>query len=120
MILITRSKDQSLILKQNLIDKGFQTIIYPLFDIVFYKKNTFSKIFFNSNKVKNILITSSNAINYLESLNLSKNIQILSIGNQTSKNLENLGYSNIKTAKDSAQSLLNLAKSQISKKDMTL
>ena len=121
LILITRDQEKSLTLSKALQNKGFKTIIFPLFRVLSNKISFFQNIIFKINS-KNIVfvISSSNSINYLEQIKLNKNIPIFSIGENTTKNLEKLGYKNIKTAQNSAVSLLKLVKNSISKKNLVI
>ncbi len=120
MILITRNKEKSLILDQELQNKGFKTIIWPLFKVIYRKISIFHTTLLKFYNIQAIIISSSNAINYLEKLKFNKNIQIFAISNKTASNLQERGYHNIKTAQNSAKSLLELTKNNSNKKGLLL
>jgi len=121
MILITRDYENSLELSQNLQNKGFKSIIFPLFTIITKKFAIFDKIFLKFyQKSKTILISSSNAIPYLEKLNFDRNIKIFAVGQKTADKLLKLNYKNIQIAQNSAKSLLNLAYKKVNKTDLVI
>ncbi len=120
MILVTRNQDKSLELSQKLRDKGFATITYPLFQVLVNKISIPDKIFFNKNPIDAVVISSNNAIKYLQEIQLSKNIAIFTIGENTANNLQELGYSNIKKAQNSAISLLELVKNCVNKQEQII
>lgn len=118
LTLITRDYEKSIKLAQAFKDKGLSTIIFPLFRLSTNKISFFSKIIFkiNSHNIA-FAISSSNAIPYLDQVQLNKNIRIFAIGEKTAKNLEESGYKNVKFAENSVISLLELVKNYVSKKD---
>jgi uroporphyrinogen-III synthase len=120
MILVTRDQEKSIILAQKLRNKGLKTIICPLFKVKHIKVSLLNKILFRLFRPKTILITSSNSIDYLEHLKLSKSTNILSVGVNTTQNLKTLGYDNIQTANNSAESLFDLAKQELTKNKLAL
>lgn len=120
MILITRNEEKSLFLSKKLQKKGFKTIIYPLFTIIPGKISFLQKFLLKFSKIQAVLLTSSNAIPYLEKIKLDKNIKIFAVGNETATNLQKLGYKNIKKGQNSAYSLLKLAQKNLNKKDLIL
>lgn len=102
-ILITRPKKEAKILAKKLENIGFETVIQSLFSI----KTNSPQEFYNNPQA--IIITSSNACNFLEKLNLPKNILILSVGENTKNSIMKLGFNNIISASNSADSLYKLA-----------
>lgn len=92
--LITKDQERSKKLEEILKREKNNLFFAPLFDI-HYLKNKISRVDFGA-----IIITSANAIKSLIDLNIDKNIEIFSVGNMTSCELQEAGFDNIKTAKN--------------------
>jgi uroporphyrinogen-III synthase len=120
MILVTRNQEKSNIVSKKLNAKGFKTLICPLFTVRINRVGFFDIILLKLSKVHSIIITSSNAIGYLQKLRMAKSIKLFSIGKETTLELRSLGYTNIIQGDNTAKSLLSIIPKNIYKNDKIL
>lgn len=111
-ILITRPLKSSLQTAKILDKKNISYSIFPLFSI---KKSQDLKPI--KGKAQAVLITSNEAIFALLKLGIKKDVLILTVGEETLKKVQKLGYKNAIAAANSATSLLQLAQKQLNKKE---
>ena len=116
MILVTRDKANSIITAKKLNKKGFKTVIAPLFKVVNFKLNFFRKFWFKFFNFDVVILSSSNAVNYLQQLNFDKDeVVIYAVGAKTADKARSLGYKNIYVASNSSSSLINLLQKNVNK-----
>jgi uroporphyrinogen-III synthase len=102
IILITRPIAQSKEIAKNLKIHGFKTFIEPVFEV---KKKPINK---NLKNFKNIVITSSNAIEAIVD-NFNYDIKIFTVGQKTAQKLIEKGFKNVLfPKKENAKNLLKL------------
>ncbi len=103
-VLITRDKKRSIDLNNLLKKEGYEIFNEPLFDIIEQEY-----IIDNKNDIAAIIITSFYAVKEIIKSNMSRDITIFAVGKFSCKKLKDLGYKDIRVAKNnSAQSLLKL------------
>ncbi|MDA9231101.1 uroporphyrinogen-III synthase [Rickettsiales bacterium] len=121
MILVTRDKVSSIITAKKLNKRGFKTAIMPLFKIVYFKVNCFRKIWLKFSNFDIVVLSSANAINYLQQLYFDKDkIKIYVVGTKTADKVRSFGYQNIYIANNSSSSLIKLLQKKVSKKSRLL
>lgn len=109
-ILVTRPQIDSLKLAKQLKSHNHQTIIQPLFAVK--KLPQLSPL--TNQEIQAILISSAHAVFALKKLAIKKSVLILAIGKKTAQTIKDLGYKNVISANNSADSLLKLAIKKLS------
>ena len=90
--LITKDRERSQNLEKLLQDHQCQLYFAPLFEVS-YLENVIEKKDFGA-----VIVTSANAVSSLTKMHLDKKITVFSVGKITTLELENAGFSNVKTA----------------------
>ena len=102
-IVITRPLEDSLEIIKNLNIANHVVTHLPLINI---KKILHQNIDFNN--YKGIVFTSSNAIKFLDTKNIAKNIQCFCVGEATEKKAKSFGFYNAISAGGNVDALLEL------------
>ena len=102
-IVITRPLEDSLEIIKNLNTANHMVTHLPLINI---KKILHENI--NFNNYKGIIFTSSNAIKFLDTKNIAKNIQCFCVGEATEKKAKSFGFYNAISAGGNVDALLEL------------
>lgn len=111
-ILITRPKESALSLAKSIEKEGYKVFIESMFEVQLIDGWPRNKV--DPKKLQALMITSVNAIDALEQLELKKDLTILTVGKATAGRLQRLGYNQVYYAQDSARSLLELACQKLS------
>ena len=101
-ILLTRPLQDSIEMSRN-ISSEFEFFIAPLLEIE--KVNYDQK---KLNDCKSIIFTSANAIKFLETKNIDKNIKCFCVGLATEKKAKSVGFQNIIAAEGNVRNLKEL------------
>ena len=111
-IIITRPIDDSLEMISKFKILGHTVIHLPLLDI---KKISYKTI--NFNNYKGIIFTSANAIKFLDTKNIAKNILCYCVGDVTEQKARSLGFLNVISASGNIEALKELIFRTYEKKD---
>ena len=111
-IIITRSIDDSLEMISKFKILGHTVIHLPLLDI---KKISYKAI--NFNNYKGIIFTSTNAIKFLDTKNIAKNILCYCVGDVTEQKARSIGFLNVISASGNIEALKELIFRTYEKKD---
>ena len=111
-VLLTRPKNESEELAEELFKFGMQVIIDPL--LLITKMDGWEREYntIKKNEIALIIFTSSNAIREFSSYEKARNFDIAVVGRKSEFVAKNLGYKNIQVADGSALSLYSLMKEE--------
>ncbi len=110
LIVLTRAIDDSIYTQKALNNYGYSSIIEPMLEFLSLTDNKTSVLNYTlspQNKEKAIIVTSFNAIKALDLFGISKDIPIITIGAKSAKRAEDIGFSNVRFAKDNVFDLID-------------
>tara|TARA_A100000171_G_C2120134_1_gene140282 strand:- start:647 stop:1402 length:756 start_codon:yes stop_codon:yes gene_type:complete len=117
-VLLTRPVDESLVLQKKLEDRGIQSLINPLLEIVTFSPEDLETSLDGFPEITGFILTSRHGLLALKYFSPDKTLPVFVVGDATRKACLEAGFRKVYVAQNSAESLSEILKSHaFSEKD---